>query len=230
MAALSGLHKEIEAYLDETLSDDARRDLFITIAGEQISAFEDGWKGALSSPPDFQHFVDGRPSGSPAQVKIPDGFVSERVVTIQPVIKRAVELLDQFTKVVTGDYKSKTKIYRNDAEISGAGNVFDRDDLVVIGNISDFARKAERRGFNSTLGATRETGLFASVAAILKKEFRGSLVPIYFTFRALADERVPVIAIGEGATSAGRRPRGSGGGRNVTAKSFAQAYARAKGR
>lgn len=223
------LRKEVEAFIADNLSPDGRRDLFIAIAGEQIAAFEDGWRGALATPPDFEHFVDGRPSGNPFEVKMPGGFVSERVVAATPVVMRAVALLDQMTKVVTGDYKSRTRIFRNDVAIASAGGIaFSDDDLIVIGNLSPFARKAEQEGFNKASGAG--DGLFETVAAILGREFQSSPVPIYFTYRALGDDvddRVPVIAIGEGATDAGRRGRT---GRRATAKSFAQAYARQKGR
>lgn len=226
------LSREIDLWLDEKLSPDGRRDLFVAIAGEAISAFEEGWRGAYGGYPDFQHFVDGRPSGNPYEVRIPGGFVAERVVTIGPIVKRAIELLDKLTKVVTGDYKSRTHIYRNDAEIAFGDTAFTDDDLIVIGNLAEFARLAEQRAFNITDGGRFRTGLFETVAAMLKREFANSSVPIYFTYRALSgdiEDRVPIIAIGSNATDAGKRPKGSRS-RTVTAKSFAQAYAKKTGR
>ena len=225
------LRQEIDAFINENLSPDGRRDLFIAVAGEAISAFEEGWRGAYGDAPDFEHFVDGRRSANPYEVTIPGGYVSERVVAIGPIVKRAVELLDRLTKVVTGDYKSRTHIFRNDAQVAAGDTAFSDDDLIIIGNLSDFARVAEQEAFNINR-PDFGVGLFETVAAMLKKEFSNSPVPIYFTYRALAgdiEDRTPIIAIGDDARSAGRRPKGSGG-RRATAKSFAQAYAAKKGR
>lgn len=217
----------LEDFLTDVLSSDGRRQIFVATAAEGIAEFREEWRAATGTAR-IETAVDGRKGAPFESVKIPGGVIAARVNALLPIVSRAFELLDQFTKVVTGGFKSKTYLFVNDVR---AANVAETDlgTLVTIANVSAFARKAERRGFSKVDGAPFSDGLFEGIAAILGREFQETLTGVYFTFRDYGAGRVPTIAIGEGADQQGRRPPGysdAGGARN----DFAARYRRKKGR
>lgn len=190
------LAREIEVWLDETLSVSGRRDLFLSIARPELAAFEAQWRSALAEEPDFQLFVDGREGASLSSVSIPGGTIAERVRPIGPIVKRAVELFDLFTKVVTGDFKSELSAFINNARRPLFGAEADPGDQVFITSVTDFTWKGEVRGFTDVDSSGFTKGLFASIAAILKREFPGALTPIRFAGRTVAGQRLPGVLIG----------------------------------
>lgn len=204
---LEAFSRELEVFVDRALSVEGRQAVFVSTARGALEDFEAGWR-ARQAGATFERVVDGSKVARLEDVRIPGGVVFERVVAIAPIVKRALELFDLMTKVVTGDYKSRTFVFADGARVAGAAQLDAGDDFVVIGNVSDFARKAERVGFNLAAGFGRD-GLFETIASILQREFAETASAIYFTFRTLEGRRVPVIAIGGSAQFAGRRPRRS---------------------
>ena len=191
------LAREIDLYLDESLSVSGRREIFLGVAEPLLADFEADWRRALSEEPDFQLFVDGREGGDLASVQIPGGTVAERVRPVGPIVKRAVELFDIFTKLVTGGFKGDLTAYVNDKARSLFGAEAEAGDQVFITALTDFTWKGELRGFTDKDSSGFTKGLFASIAAILKQEFPNSLVPIRFAGRSVPGwGRLPGVLIG----------------------------------
>lgn len=230
MAELEAFRREIDAFVAESLGVDARRTLFLGLAGEALTDFETQWR-ASAPQVRFAGFVDGSASKDVGEVNIPGGTLAETADMTAAILDRALDLFDRFTKVVTGDYKAQTQIFVDDVQKDAAAARTAAGSLIVIANVAAFARKAETQGFNVTDGAGLPDGLFASIAAILRQEFKGSVDRVYYTWRTILGERVPIVAIGAGATSAGRRRRGvDNGNRSRTIGFDAAAYAKRKGR
>lgn len=194
MAELATFRRELDVYLDETLGEKGRRDLFVGIARDTIADFEADWRASLGQDPSIEVFVDGV-SGAPlSSVTMPGGTISARVQPIGPIVDRALELFDLFTKVVTGGYKADTVVFVNDAETSSTN--IGPEDRVVITNLSPFARKGEVRGFNDEDHSGFRNGLFEGIATILKQEFRGYPVPIAYVWRRFGGRDLPALMIG----------------------------------
>ncbi len=190
------LAREIDVWLDETLSVEGRRDIFLSIAEPALADFEASWRAAVAGDPDFQVFVDGREGAPLSSVAIPGGTVAERVRPIGPIVKRAIELFDLFTKVVTGGFKGELSAFVNDARRPLFGAEAEPGDQVFITSVTDFTWKGEVRGFTDIDSSGFSKGLFASIAAILKAEFKGAVVPIRFAGRNVAGQRLPGVLIG----------------------------------
>lgn len=206
MVQIAAFRREIEVYVNRALSVEGQRALFVATAEETLDEFEDAWQARLSTV-SFERFVDGVLTEEISRVRIPNGVVAERVVAVAPILDFALEQFDRLTKVVTGGYKSQTHIFLNGSRVSAAQDLVGSNDLLIVANVSDFARKAERQGFNLRDGAGFSTGLFETVAAITARQFADTANAIYFTFRDIEGDRVPVLAIGGAATFSGRRPR-----------------------
>ncbi|MEZ5915861.1 MAG: hypothetical protein R3C42_09605 [Parvularculaceae bacterium] len=185
--------QEIDLYINETLSDAARSKFFVGYSQEAVAAFEKDWNSATEGRARFELFADGRRIESIASAA-GSSVISERVKTLGLTVSRALELFDLFTKVVTGDYKSQTFIYVNGGEIqeSEADQIPSEAEVVIV-NMSPFARKAEKRGFNDADSSGFKNGLFESIAAILKQE---ATVPVRFAFDGKGAGRLPAIIIG----------------------------------
>lgn len=191
------LSREIEIYLDETLSVTGRREIFLGVAEPALADFEARWRQALLQDPDFQIFVDGREGAALSSVSIPGGVIAKRVRPIGPIVKRAVELFDIFTKVVTGAYKGDLTAIVNDVARPLFGAEAEAGDQVFITALTDFTWKGEVKGFTDKDSSGFTKGLFASIAAILKQEFPDALTPISFASRSVAGwGRLPGVLIG----------------------------------
>ena len=217
MTTIDAFRRDLDGWLADSFSEENRRRMLVAVSEEGIARWHAQWKTRYERAR-AEVSVDGRLGAPLTSVRVPGGVIAARINAIAPIVDRALELLDQFTKVVTGGYKSQTFVFVDDVpqtDVSAAR----LGDLVTIANVSPFARKAERRGFNVADGAPFTDGLFEGVSAILKREFNDTLNTVYFTFRDYGGAgRVPMIAIGEGAAGQGRRPRGyvdayDGGGR-----------------
>lgn len=206
MAELAAFRRELEAYIDEALSPDGRQAIFVSLAREALADFEAAWR-ERSPGVTFERFVDGVKTPDISSVA-PGGVISERVVTIIPMVRRALELFDIMTKVVTGGYKSKTFVFAGGRRVTRAEDLNNEDEFVAIANVSEFSRKAEQRGFNLAGGVNGTGGLFETIASILDDEFSDAANTVYFTYRTIEGNRVPIIAIGNAAGFAGIRRGG----------------------
>lgn len=193
MAAISSFRRELDVFLDETLSVDGRRQIFVGIAREELAKFESDWRAALPGA-QFERFVDGKKDAAIDQVRIDGGVVAERVRALGPVLDRLLELFDIFTKVLTGGYKSETAVFANGSRV-GRGVEPAPGSSIEIVNLSPFSRKAEVRSFNDKDDSGFSNGLFESLAAILNAEFRGSSVSVYFGWETFEGRRLPMIAL-----------------------------------
>lgn len=193
---LGAFRRSIDVWLDASTSVDARREVFVAYARERFDEFDAAWAQELGATPETETFVDGVKGARLEAVKIPGGSLARRVQPIAPIVDRLLEIIDTLTKVVTGDYKSKNAVYLNDGRVPAASVEPKPGDEVAVVNLSDFSRKAEVRAFNDRDDSGFSSGLFESAAAILRKEFRGSLVPIRFTFREFLGRRLPTVVIG----------------------------------
>lgn len=194
MASLGAFRKEIDVFLDETASVEGRREVFVGVARGAIAEFEADWRAALGADPEVQVFVDGARGAPLESVRIPGGGVAARVQPIGPIVDRALELFDLFTKVVTGDYASETVAFVND--VRGSARAAQPGDQVAIVNLSPFARKAEVRSFNDADSSGFRNGLFEGIAVLLKREFKTQLIPIKYVWRAFGGKRLPALLIG----------------------------------
>lgn len=190
------LAREIEALIDETLSVEGQRAIFLGIAEPVLQEFEADWRASVSGEPDFQRFIDGQEGASLETVRMPGGVIAERVRPIGPIVKRAIELFDLFTKIVTGGFKSELSAFVNDARRPLFGAEAEAGDQVFITSVTDFTWKGEVRGFTDKDSSGFSKGLFASIAAILKREFSGAVVPIRFVGRSVGGRRLPGVLIG----------------------------------
>ena len=206
MASLDAFRRELDVYLDEAVSIEGRREIFLSAAREAIEDFEAAWR-RQSPDVGFQRIVDGRRAARLEEVKV-GGVIAERVQSVIPILRRALQLFDILTKVVTGGYKSQTFVFSNGVRVGSVSQLANDDDFVVIANVSDFARKAEQRGFNLGAKKSGTGGLFETIASMLAREFAESANGVYFTYRTIEGNRVPIIAIGNAATFAGIRRRG----------------------
>ena len=188
--------REIDLFLDQSVSVAGRREIFVAFAQEEFARFEADWRAALNAEPSVERFVDGRKDAPLQAVKIPGGVAVERVQPIGPIVDRALELFDLFTKIVTGDYDAHTEVFINDARRGRAGAEAQPGDEVAIVNLAPFARKAEARRFNDKDASGFSDGLFEGIAAILKQEFRGGGVAIRYAWRAFDGQRLPLLLIG----------------------------------
>lgn len=207
MPRLDAFRRELDVFIEDATSADTRREIFVSISREALGEFETAWR-ARQPGVAFNRFVDGDQARRLEDVVIPGGTVAERVQTVAPMVRRALQLFDIMTKVVTGGYKSETHVFSNDGRFSTVADLANRDDFVIIANVSDFARKAEQRGFNLAAGVEGTGGLFETIASILSREFRDAANGVFFTYRTIEGNRVPVIAIGGAATFAGNRRAG----------------------
>ena len=190
------LSRQIETYLDETLSVEGRREIFLGLVTEELDAWKAGWRAALGEEPDFQIFVDGAEGAPLESVDIPGGVVAGRVRPIGPIVTRAAELFDLYTKVVSGGFKGALAAYVNDARRPLFGAEAEPGDQVFVTSVTDFTLKGEVRGFTDKDSSGFTRGLFASIAAILKKEFSTAVVLIRYAFRNFGARRLPGVLIG----------------------------------
>lgn len=208
MTDLAAFRRELDVFVAETLGEEGARQIFIQTAGPALAEFEAEWR---SVRPDatFERFVDGRETDDISAVAA-DGVILERVVAVAPMVRRALELFDLMTRVRTGGYKSQTFVFSGGARASTAAALANRDDFVVIANVSAFARRAELRGFNIAEGLGAGAGLFETIASIIADEFAATANAAYYTWRTIEGRRIPVLALGGAARFAGRRGRGGG--------------------
>lgn len=209
MAELEAFRRELDAFLDETLSDEGQQRIFVSLARDTLEEFEAAWRSRQPGAR-FDRRVDGSSVKALEEVTIPGGVVFERVQTIAPMVRRALQLFDQLTKVVTGGYKSQTFVFAGAGRARGVAALNNDDNFVVIANVSSFARKAERQGFNIARVASGGDGLFETIGAIMRREFANTANAVYFTYRTIEGNRVPVLAIGGAARFAGQRREGFG--------------------
>lgn len=195
MASVASFRRELDVFLEETLSVEGRRRIFVGIARDELSKFEADWRAALTAP-NFERFVDGKKDAPLESVRIDGGTIAERVRAIGPVLDRALELFDVFTKVLTGDYKSQTAVFVDGARVSRGAEPPPSASYVSIVNLSPFARKAEVRGFNDKDDSGFRNGLFESLAAIITSEFKGSGAGAAFSFDEYGGVRLPELIIG----------------------------------
>ena len=172
-----------------------RQAVFVATAREEIAAFDQTWREATGREPDTETFVDGV-RGQPITAVKSGGVIAHRVQPTGPIITRALELFDLFTKVVTGDFKQRHALFVDGVRRPIGGPEPDPGAAVEIVNLSDFARKAEVRGFGAKDGAGFPDGLMAGIAAQLKREFRGAPVPIRAKWDLYQGRRLPAVAIG----------------------------------
>ena len=205
MTALDAFRREIDVFIDQELGDGARA-LFVATARQTLEQFEQAWRERYRDAT-FDRRVDGSSVKALEDVQS-GGVVSERVITVLPIVRRALELFDLMVRVVTGGYKAQTFLFSEGARVGSVGGLGSADDFVVLANVSDFARPAEQRGFNLREGVFGAGGLFESMAAILQREFAESANAVYFTYRTIEGNRVPVLAIGGAAQFAGIRRGG----------------------
>jgi|GEM_PF-4904909 len=193
--SLQAFRRDIDFFLDEALSKEGRREIFIAAIRPEIQDFDDAWRQVLGRAPQTQTFVDGKETRDLSQVMIPGGAVVHRVRPVSAIVDRAVEIIDTLTKTVTGGYKAKNTVLVNDRSVGFSNPEPNPTDEVALVNFSAFSRKAEVRAYNDRDDSGFRKGLFESAAAILKREFRAGLVPIRFTFRQYEGERLPAIII-----------------------------------
>ena len=192
---LQGLRQNLDFYLDEVLSPDARREIFVGYVRERIDEAEDNFRAAAGRAAASETFVDGVMGARLENVDIPGGTIAWRVRPIANVADRALEIIDLFTKVVTGDFKSFNTAFIDDQRVSlGAVNPLPGQQLAIT-NLSPFSRKAEVRAFNDKDDSGFRNGLFEATAQILRREFRG-VTPVRFTYRSFDGRRLPTILIG----------------------------------
>lgn len=193
MAKLEAFRTEIDLFLNQVLSAESRGHVFVSLAEDRLTKFEQDWRKAAGDRITFERFADGREVTSLAGISGPK-VIAERVVTLGLAVNRALELFDLFTKVVTGDYKAQTFVLAGGSRISaGEADQISSDAEVEIVNVTPFSRKAEARGFNDADSSGFKNGLFESIAAILKQE---ALVPVKFSFSGQGGARLPSIIIG----------------------------------
>lgn len=190
------LAREIDAFIDSALSEGGQRAIFLGVAIPALQEFEESWRATVTGEPDFQRFVDGREDAPLESVAMPGGVIAERVRPIGPIVKRAAELFDLFTKVVTGGFKGELSAFVNDVRRPLFGAEAAPGDQVFITSVTDFTWKGEVRGFTDKDSSGFSRGLFASIAAILKREFSGAITPIRFVGRNVAGRRLPGVLIG----------------------------------
>lgn len=196
MPSIQAFRRELDVFLNEALSIEGRKEIFVGIAREAIQTFEADWRAALKADPTTEVFVDGRLGAPLTAVTIPGGFVSARVTPLGPVVDRAVELFDLFTKVVTGGFKAETVAFVNDVRTPIRAIDETAGDQIAITNLAPFARKGEVRSFTDTESSGFRGGLFEGVAAVLKREIRGTPVPVRYVWRSFGGDRLPAILIG----------------------------------
>lgn len=196
MPSIQAFRRELDAFLDEALSVEGRKEIFVGIARDEISKFEADWRSALKADPTIEVFVDGQLGAPLEAVTIPGGFIAARVTPLGPVVDRAVELFDLFTKVVTGGFKAETVAFVNDVRTPIRSIDETAGDQVAITNLAPFARKGEVQGFTDTDSSGFRNGLFEGVAAVLKREIRGTPIPVKYIWRSFGGDRLPAILIG----------------------------------
>lgn len=193
--SLAAFRRELDVFVDQALGPEGQREIFVAVAREALAEFEAQWRSALAKEPEFERFVDGRLGADLASVRA-DGVIAERVRPIGPIVDRALELFEIFTKIVTGESKSRIFAFVNDMQTPLGSAEARPGDQVAITMLADWDWKGEVRGFNDKDTSGFSNGLFESVAAILKKEFSGAQTPIRFTGRNFAGRRRPAILIG----------------------------------
>lgn len=174
---------------------DLRRQVFVAMAQEEIAEFDAGWRAALGREPDTVTAVDGM-IGKPISEVMAGGVISHRVQPTGPIVQRALELFDLFTKVVTGGFKSEHALFVDGAQRPIRGPEPPAGSSVEIVNLSAFARKAETRGFGAKDSAGFPDGLMEGIAAQLRREFRGAPVAIRAKWDLFGGQRLPAVAIG----------------------------------
>ncbi|MBY0421858.1 MAG: hypothetical protein K2Q06_06105 [Parvularculaceae bacterium] len=196
MAALAAFRRELDVFIDETLSIDGRREIFLGVARPTIAAFEADWRAAMGGADVVETFVDGVRGAPLEAVTIPGGVVAARARPVGPVVARLFEMYDLFVKVVTGGYAADIAVFVGDAPASRvqAENAGPGAEVIVT-NLSPFARKGEVRGFNDRDGSNFPNGLFEGLAGLLRDEFAGSGATISSRWRTLDGRRLPAIAI-----------------------------------
>lgn len=192
---LAAFRKDLEVFIRDDLGEERQREIFLAISREQIDAFEEEWRAALPGDPDFQRFIDGRQTDAIDGATL-DSVIAERVRPIGPIVDRALELFELFTKVVTGESKRQIYAFVNDRQTPLGSAEASPGDQVVIASLSDWNWKGEVRRFNDTDSSGFSKGLFASIAAILKREYPTAVVPIRFGGRSFGGKPAPAVLIG----------------------------------
>jgi hypothetical protein len=193
-SGLDAFSRELEIAFDEMVGLEGRKTIFISTANDQFTAFRAAWRREMGDVT-FERFVDGVEGKPLSSVQIPGGMALDRVISKGKVVARAIDLVDRFTKVLTGDFKSYHRVYINNTPGAFRDPGLAGSDIVQIVNVSDFARRAEVRGYSDQPTERFPNGLLAGVAAVLINEFRTSPVDIRFDWEEFAGERLPNIRI-----------------------------------
>ncbi|MGE0407979.1 MAG: hypothetical protein AB7P23_01805 [Amphiplicatus sp.] len=185
----AALHRDIDVLIDETLSADAQKTLFVAVAADEVEAFEQAWGEALNRL-SFRSdiFVDGRKGAAIEEVQWPGGVILAYSKPMADMVNRTLTLLNAMVKVKSGRLKRSIAAYANQRRIQKGEEALG-DETVVITYLAPYARKAERLGFNKT-GGRGGAGLLETVAKTVTKEFRGAPGYASFNFKNFAEAEI----------------------------------------
>ena len=187
--------RDVELLIDETLSDDAQRNVFVSFAGDQVEELETAWAQILGRRQPAEVAVDGRKGAPIESVNYPGGTVFARVQPVNDVIEEALRLADIFTKVRTGSFKRSLALFVNNSRTSRNTKV-NPGERAFITFLADFAIVGEVREFTDRDDSGFSEGLIEELASLLRFQFRGFAVPIRYAWRTIAGRNLPGIAIG----------------------------------
>lgn len=184
------LRRDVEILIDDVLSDEAQRQMFIAIAADEIEAFENAWREALANRGlEAQIIVNGQLGGFLEQVTFPGGVILARVKPVADIVNEALKQLNALVKIKRGRYKRSLAVYADQRRIL-SGNEAGPSDKVAITYLAPYARRAEQQEFNIKDGAALGGGLLFTVTKMLKKKFRAAALKIRFNYANFAEAEI----------------------------------------
>ncbi|MEM9014082.1 MAG: hypothetical protein AAGB02_03140 [Pseudomonadota bacterium] len=193
MADFNAIARSIDVLRDPDLTESAQREIFVAFARDRVKEFEDAWRQNVGGDIGIEVSVNGVKGAPIGSLEI-DGTVFARVRPVAPVKKRALQLLDLFTKVRTGTLERSLAVFHDNAKASPETPA-NPGETTFITFITDYSGRAEVEAYNDIDASGFAVGLIASVVNKLKKEFRGAPVRIWMAWRRVGALSVPGIGI-----------------------------------